>query len=494
MISVRTLGSLSAVVLVAMMPLSVAMAQPGGGANPCATPAGANNPNCDEHGTFNPSGAGLPEPEEPEPGTLEDLVRIYAPSGAAGVYEAVAADFGPPPTAEGVDGTVEVVNSASGVPSEGCGPLTGFNYGAIAVVDRGGCQFATKVANAEAAGAVAVIVVNDVATAPIVMGAAVDSAGITSVMVSQADGAAIKAGLPADGTVGLIPDVILLPNLVTVHLPSIAAGVYGATGAAFGPSPTQAGATGALVVVNDATDQYYQGCETLFGFPAGAIAVIERGTCPFVQKVGNAQQAGAIAAIVINNVEGAPITMGGSSDDVTIPSVMVSQADGATIVAGLEAEGTVGLNPDLGEPITLPNLLAVDPPSSAAGVYGVTGAAFGPATTESGVSGELALVNDGSGNPTLGCDPLVGFPATAIAVVDRGVCPFVQKVANAQAAGAVAVIVVNNIAGNPINLGGSDPSATIPSGMISLADGAALKAGLPATGTFSSNPNAPTEP
>ncbi|AGA35171.1 hypothetical protein TVNIR_3541 [Thioalkalivibrio nitratireducens DSM 14787] len=41
---------------------------------------------------------------------------------------------------------------------------------------------------------------------------------------------------------------------------------------------------------------------------------------------------------------------------------------------------------------------------------------------------------------------------------------------------------------------GSGSLVMIPSGMVSLADGAALKEGLPATGTFSSNADAPPEP
>jgi hypothetical protein len=77
---------------------------------------------------------------------------------------------------------------------------------------------------------------------------------------------------------------------------------------------------------------------------------------------------------------------------------------------------------------------------------------------------------------------LIGFPAGAIALVDRGTCTFVQKVSNAQAAGVVAVIVVNNVAGAPTTMGGTDPTIMIPSVMVSLADGNVIKAGLPATG------------
>jgi hypothetical protein len=133
----------------------------------------------------------------------------------------------------------------------------------------------------------------------------------------------------------------------------------------------------------------------------------------------------------------------------------------------------------------------IDPPSSAAGTFPAAGAAFGPAPTPDGTSGEVALASDGTDSPSLACQPLVGFPAGAIALVDRGVCAFTVKVGNAQAAGAVAVIVVNNIPGAPTTMGGDDPTITIPSVMVSLAEGDAIKAGLPATGTVASLPPAP---
>ena len=140
-----------------------------------------------------------------------------------------------------------------------------------------------------------------------------------------------------------------------------------------------------------------------------------------------------------------------------------------------------------------PNTVTVDPPSAAAGQYHAAGAAFGPPPTGAGFAGGIALVDDGSANPTEGCGPLVGFPAGAIALVDRGTCPFTQKVANAQAAGAGAVIVANNVPGDPFEMAGADPTIEIPSVMISLDDGAAIRAGLPATGTVASAPSTPVQ-
>ena len=142
-----------------------------------------------------------------------------------------------------------------------------------------------------------------------------------------------------------------------------------------------------------------------------------------------------------------------------------------------------------GDPVApLPNVVTVDAPSSAAGSYLASGAAYGPTPPMTGISGPIVLVNDGTALPTEGCSPFIGFPAGAIALVDRGTCPFLQKTTNAQAAGASAVIVANNAPGTPITLGGDDPAhlIMIPSVMVSQADGITIRAGLPATGSVSS--------
>jgi hypothetical protein len=124
--------------------------------------------------------------------------------------------------------------------------------------------------------------------------------------------------------------------------------------------------------------------------------------------------------------------------------------------------------------------LTINSPSSIEGSYAAQPAEFGPAINLTGVSGDLAVVDDGSENATLGCESLINSSTISgkIAVVDRGECFFTEKVKNAQIAGAVAVLVVNN---NPTGLppmGGDDATITIPSAGISQADGDLIKAAL----------------
>src|SRR5262245_8085186 len=57
-----------------------------------------------------------------------------------------------------------------------------------------------------------------------------------------------------------------------------------------------------LIVPSPAPNASTSGCEPadFAGFPAGAIALVQRGTCPFRQKAENALAAGAVGVIVFN--------------------------------------------------------------------------------------------------------------------------------------------------------------------------------------------------
>jgi hypothetical protein len=121
--------------------------------------------------------------------------------------------------------------------------------------------------------------------------------------------------------------------------------------------------------------------------------------------------------------------------------------------------------------------LVINHPGRFAGSYAAMSAAFGPPLTEAGLTGDFALVSDGTGDPTLGCDPLVNADEIdgKIAVIDRGTCFFTEKVKNAQNAGAIAAVIVNNVPEGLPPMGGQDSSVTIQSLGISLADGDLIK-------------------
>lgn len=70
-----------------------------------------------------------------------------------------------------------------------------------------------------------------------------------------------------------------------------------------------------------------------------------------------------------------------------------------------------------------------------------------------------------------------GSLAGGIALVSRGTCAFSVKIRNAQTAGAAAVLVANNVAGDPTAMGtdGTPNQPTIPAYMVSKADGQTLK-------------------
>jgi minor extracellular serine protease Vpr len=73
--------------------------------------------------------------------------------------------------------------------------------GNVVVVNRGGCTFSTKVRNAIAAGAIGVVVINNVAGDPVAM--AKDGGGgdnLPAVMIGKNEGAALRAANPPDAS------------------------------------------------------------------------------------------------------------------------------------------------------------------------------------------------------------------------------------------------------------------------------------------------------
>jgi len=112
--------------------------------------------------------------------------------------------------------------------------------------------------------------------------------------------------------------------------------------ASFGPSMVGKHIGPAPYVPAAAAGSNAIGCNA---YPAGAlagkIALIERGTCEFGVKVLNAQNAGAIGALVFNSPAGGDAlqAMGGGvvGDQVTIPSVFLRRSNGLAMITHYNA-------------------------------------------------------------------------------------------------------------------------------------------------------------
>lgn len=126
---------------------------------------------------------------------------------------------------------------------------------------------------------------------------------------------------------------------VRVTTPADIAGDYRSLAALFGGDVPQDenGLEGDYVLVNDADGNHF-GCTLPFANDvSGKIALIDRGgvpeRCEFGLKALNAEQSGAVAVVVLNDMGDDLLQMspGAVGDQVTIPAVMIGQTDGETL-------------------------------------------------------------------------------------------------------------------------------------------------------------------
>lgn len=135
-------------------------------------------------------------------------------------------------------------------------------------------------------------------------------------------------------------------------------------------------------------------------------------------------------------------------------------------------------------------IVLINSPATIAKECEAGSASFGPKLDGTGITGDIALAvddgqpaPDGTPSPSTSdaCTALTNGAAVAgkVALVDRGACAFTIKVKNAQNAGALAVLVADNVEATPSGMSGVDPAITIPSVRIRLSDGNLIKSELP---------------
>jgi len=134
-----------------------------------------------------------------------------------------------------------------------------------------------------------------------------------------------------------------VPDLLTINDPSTIAGSYSCSTAGFGPPVPSTPLTADFVIVQDDSGETADACDQITNGTDlnGKIVLVRRGSCTFESKVEAIQAFGAIAVIVVNNVGGQPISMGGSTGGAMIPSIMVSQSNGNTFINTINSGTTV---------------------------------------------------------------------------------------------------------------------------------------------------------
>lgn len=137
------------------------------------------------------------------------------------------------------------------------------------------------------------------------------------------------------------------------------------------------------------------------------------------------------------------------------------------------------------DPTASPALeVEITAPADVAGPCRAAAASFGEGYTTETVTTDVVVAtdpeDDAGPSPTDGCGAFTNAAEVAgsYAFVDRGTCPFQDKVDNAVAAGATGIVIGNNVDGIPFAVAGEAPISGI---MVSLADAERFKAAGTAT-------------
>ncbi|MEH6634440.1 MAG: S8 family serine peptidase [Halioglobus sp.] len=150
-------------------------------------------------------------------------------------------------------------------------------------------------------------------------------------------------GSPGMAERGLTAGASSVPHFVGAPVTTVPDGDYGAASGDF--ETVSADYVYPLGVVEGDTNGLNEACEELAPDSLDdRIALISRGSCSFSTKIRNAEAAGAIAVLVVNNVAGDPTAMAedGTPNQPIVPAYMVSLNDVESLIAADDAVTTIG--------------------------------------------------------------------------------------------------------------------------------------------------------
>ena len=144
-----------------------------------------------------------------------------------------------------------------------------------------------------------------------------------------------------------------------------------------------------------------EGCATLTNDLTGKIAVIYRNTCNFSLKALNAQNAGAIAVIIVNREDAAiAMTAGTDGINVTIPVVILNKTDGTAMIAAMQG-GTVPVVMFIGNKFGInTNDVGSGPDNTIIATQATTPSILAQSAADFSFTPGLAIVNYGNATQT----------------------------------------------------------------------------------------------
>ena len=236
------------------------------------------------------------------------------------------------------------------------------------------------------------------------------------------------------------------------------------------------------------------------GSLAGAIALVQRGTCFFSDKINNAQAAGAVGVIIYQQSGTDSIYSGLGVQNTGIPAVMIGNTDGNTLKSFLASHSGVTVTMD-------PVFAAVDTPANMVAAYSSRGPSiglFGSGTTGAesrpvvlALKPELVAVGDNLYTATQKLDPngdvynasgyaMVSGTSFAVPMVAGAVALVKQKYSALKLTPAQLKSAVVNSAGQNVNDGGATARVNaVGAGQLKVDDAVNVAAVMePSTLTF----------
>lgn len=186
---------------------------------------------------------------------------------------------------------------------------------------------------------------------------------------------------------------------------------------------------------------------------AGKVAIIRRGDCMFVDKVERVAKAGAVGAIIVDNVESdTPFNMAGRGTSTSIPAVLIRRRDGEQLLAQA-ADVAITMGGDL----QFPETLGPD--------YVTSFSSRGPNSIDGGIKPEIsapgnslasALVGSGNGMTRMaGTSMASPVVAGAVALVVEAHPDFTPREIKAVMMGTAAPVETFYEEAFPISLSGA---------------------------------------